>query len=816
MPEMTFLHIQGSEAEATRVFEMPGGAVRVGRGALCEVRLAEPNLADVQCLIRRRGETWLIQPVGPAGLVSIDGIPVDHVRPLPMGVPIQVGAYRLVLRPDDWGTFEPPYEVPTSSRADLPANPVTIEAAPDEPIGPGDGLPSSVGEAGLDRSPARVEQRERWLQSRQKERKWEARWKAAGEGLRTRSVSSTPLLPTASQALADRVGVSRSPTPSRPGPARVAPASVVPSVPPKPALQPPVDPPEPRGLTTLPRSATPAPGPPAPRSEPGPPVLPFEPRIVALPAIEPPAPADPGDETSPLPEPAGDPSPSTIPISRADVIPESKGESSRFAVLEPPPVAESASVGETEPGVASRSPGELLAEPTAFFSHARPTSTVFWHQEAYRPDDVAGRNPHESRPNSHGEATSRSIDPGIVAATRPTPGRAEFPSAASIFAAQGTRAVPEPPRATKSRSRVDRRPMPTDPLAPEQWSMPFWLAGPPAFLVAAGMVGVGLILGVYWTKDNLDAGIAARAALRDEKSPPIPLDPAMHPDSRWWKTTPGHLAHWAAAIERSPDSSDRASEVRDMLDAAHRASPLQAEVRLALAQALPGQDAPHPSRSVGLSRDVVSLTLTGRALKRAGKVEPALRAYRKALEIAAEADPARLPSPLFDDDSRARRYRLPREAMVAPVVRDIVEAGGWDFAVWSRALPPRAVVRLAVGRFLRDKESVDADRAFDLALGEDVGVPADPDQAAEHHASQAEALAFKERKSEAADRYRRAIALATDDPTRRRWQLALAEIIAPLGASRERAELLEAAKGPDPTEEITRKALEAQKFSGLK
>ena len=73
MPETLFLHIESRGRTAARVLELPGDSLRIGRGAQCEVRLGELSLAEVECLLRRRGEVWHIQPLGPPGKLSIDG-----------------------------------------------------------------------------------------------------------------------------------------------------------------------------------------------------------------------------------------------------------------------------------------------------------------------------------------------------------------------------------------------------------------------------------------------------------------------------------------------------------------------------------------------------------------------------------------------------------------------------------------------------------------------------------------------------------------------------------------------------------------------
>src|SRR4030088_2130003 len=101
MPDTTVLHIQTDDSSLTRVLELAGPAVRIGRGTQCEVHLVEPELAEVQCMLRRRGETWHVQPVGPPGRVSLDGRALNAQRPLPLGVPLRVGDHLLTLRPAD-------------------------------------------------------------------------------------------------------------------------------------------------------------------------------------------------------------------------------------------------------------------------------------------------------------------------------------------------------------------------------------------------------------------------------------------------------------------------------------------------------------------------------------------------------------------------------------------------------------------------------------------------------------------------------------------------------------------------------------------
>ncbi len=190
MPEATFLQIQGRGDAAYRMIELPFGPVRIGRGGHCEVRLGEPELGDVQCMLRRRGNTWHFQPVGPPGHVWIDGRPADQQRPLALGVPFRVGNHWLTLRPadsanNDWGSFETPITIEPST-----TGPVTRPAT--EPVRPSNTSTAESDEQRLQRWQARLEQRERWLKDRQDERRWEARWKAAGETIRSRSEPGVP------------------------------------------------------------------------------------------------------------------------------------------------------------------------------------------------------------------------------------------------------------------------------------------------------------------------------------------------------------------------------------------------------------------------------------------------------------------------------------------------------------------------------------------------------------------------------------------------------------------------------------------------
>lgn len=213
MPETACLHIQGRDTDPIRVVELPGVSVRIGRAPYCEVRLAEPDLAEEECRLRRRGGTWQLVPMRPPGSVWFDGRSIEQPCPLPYDVPFRVGGSWLTLRPTrnaapDWATYPTPLplEPPPDS---TPAPEHTGGDPPEDPAPDGDGQCESprVDRPSLDHSPerlarwqARREQRESWLKAHQDDRRWRERWKAAGERLRARTVVPEPPRPSASPA----------------------------------------------------------------------------------------------------------------------------------------------------------------------------------------------------------------------------------------------------------------------------------------------------------------------------------------------------------------------------------------------------------------------------------------------------------------------------------------------------------------------------------------------------------------------------------------------------------------------------------------
>ncbi|HEX8198942.1 MAG TPA: tetratricopeptide repeat protein [Isosphaeraceae bacterium] len=396
----------------------------------------------------------------------------------------------------------------------------------------------------------------------------------------------------------------------------------------------------------------------------------------------------------------------------------------------------------------------------------------------------------------------------------------EWPSARAILAASRR---PRPAAARPARAGAASRtggralPVPTVAREPSHWVVPglVWL-WPVA--VAAALAGglAGLWLCGLWARDDRIAGGLADRLLRP--GPPGEFPPAeeLGPEPTWWTSTAEHMVLRAAAAQANEADPGRAERVEFLLQRARHAAPVQPGARFALArlEAGRGGDA-RPGPDPGLSRDVVTLAWAGRRWREAGRMDEALAAYREALEMACRCDLARLDPPAFKEDLQIRRYALPLEDLIGPIVRDMADHGDWAFDTWSRALPPLAVAPLVAARVLRERGSPDADRALEQAIAA-AQAPLPPGcPEAVHLAAGAEALALLGRWEEAEVAYRRAVARMPLDPIRRSWWANLADLYARLGDAERTQVAREAAKGPDPGEEITRRVIDAQLHDGV-
>jgi len=197
-----------------------------------------------------------------------------------------------------------------------------------------------------------------------------------------------------------------------------------------------------------------------------------------------------------------------------------------------------------------------------------------------------------------------------------------------------------------------------------------------------------------------------------------------------------------------------------------------------------------------------------------GKPEPALRAYRMALELISTVEPARLQAPMFDEDPQVRRYALPAEDMLGAVVRDMAGRDGWSFAEWSPALPDTELARLVAARVLRDRgETAEADRMLEAIVDrpEPTGIGADVGLA---RAIRGEALALLGRWADAETSYREAVVAMPEGPIRRSWWVNLADLSDRLNDPVKKREALDLARTGDPHDEVSRRAIEIQKLDG--
>lgn len=653
MPEIMVLHIETRGASSPRVVELPWNSVRIGRSAQCEIRLNDPAIAEVECVLRYRGETWYVQPLGANGCVSIDGRPVAHLRVLPAGVSLRVGENLLTLRGENqavaaFGSYETPIpvgslpslgsvETATGRKRLSDRYPRLRSSDPSQDTWPRSGRTPESGNA----------------------RVWEARWRSA---------------------LAERQARTESPT--------------------------------------------------------------FE--VITAPEESDEAPLSIETET-------------WNPLDLATVEGTAAAPASPEAIVcetTPASVFESLAPINTE---------EITLSPPIETAHAI---------EAAAPAPKPSPSPQIIEPSRH------VIDPEpprYEASVLPEIEDLEWPSARVILAMR-SRMSDQPPSAVASAVRPSRFPVPTESREPDRWSPSMRFALAPCAAAILGIAFVCTSLSWQWGEDSREAGVIADQVLRSGgPGPEGAAGAVVSTDASWWKTTSGHLGLKAAALGSSPQGDpERAEQIRFLLGAARNASPLDPSTRLARIQH--GTTADDPLATLGLSRDTVSLAVTARKLAREGKTGASLRAYRKALEIAAEAEIARGRVPLYLDDRTPGRFALPNEELILGVVREMASQTDWTFAKWSEALPDHALVLLATYRVLQERNQPEAEALLDR-----LAVLSNDKSSVLETAARAEGLALKSQFAAAAEQYREAIARVDDETVRRTWWLNLAEILAKSG-----------------------------------
>lgn len=436
------LEVRAGDDEIARVLELGTTPVRIGRGIQCEVRLNQVGLGDVQCIIRRRGDEWQVQPVGPPGRIWVDERPTDQQRSLPPGAMLRVGRATLIIHGSDpanrdRGSFDAPITIEADAEpvaaAPPPAPPIARASVPhlddqplaaessvqDQPVGPRVTPTLGSSDAADDRArrwQARLDQRDQWLRDRQSEKRWEARWKAAGESLRSRSAA--------------------------PGPGGVPPARPEPAAPPPPAS---VD---------RPASGRPI----APRS--------FEPRPVFGHARRPFEPESAQPRAIPAAEPPSDPVQVHPTGSAASIAPQAT-ETAAFPTTAPT-TPERAAPGADRPSPGGRTEA---ASPAV----ARPGSPASAFPAAnFAPDQVelpaTPAVPVSARPASAASGMPRQAARPATADVRPAETAPASPASRSIVVDRAAKAAPsmaEPPEVEVEASRALRLIVPpADALAP--------------------------------------------------------------------------------------------------------------------------------------------------------------------------------------------------------------------------------------------------------------------------------------------------------------------------------------------------------------
>jgi hypothetical protein len=383
-----------------------------------------------------------------------------------------------------------------------------------------------------------------------------------------------------------------------------------------------------------------------------------------------------------------------------------------------------------------------------------------------------------------------------------------------ILAARASQpARSETVRHTKSPAQI--RPQPTIAREPAHWSVPLSIGWLPALVVCLGIGVVDVLAAWHWVLDAYGAGlVAARLVSGTASARPLPEGVSLGQTS-WWRTTSAHLAEWAAYLDRAPGAVT-AEDARALLDQILQASPTNPAARIALARSGAEDRVPALARALAQPRDIVALTWTAQRLFQEGKREAARSTYRASLELAAHASIDWSHPPVFLDDSQVRRYALPTEELISPIVRAMASEPEWVYADWADLVPKRSAAPLAVARLLRELARPEAEAALATSLAEDLTPAAGRgSDSALRLAAAAEALALQGKWNEALERYRQAIECMPHDLIRRSWWLNVADLALRVNEPSTRLLALELAKITDPKDEVTQRAVELQKATGV-
>ena len=853
MTESTCLHIQDRESGPIRVVELPWISVRIGRATYCEVRLAGPDLPDEVCRLQHRGLTWRLLSVGGDCPVFMNGQRLGGVCVLPFNVPFRAGPYCFTLRQDrsvqpDWHM----YAGPAPLREDVIEKPPLAELEPDPvPMSESLILPavtrSRIAAPSLVADTARLRRNTIKPPVTDKRRKpkhygsppldcyeqWDARWKALNAKVSARAESRLKVpefgRPVYRSDL-EPVPLKEAHTPLIEVPAnadliqQLQPETIVSQVP-----------------VPAPTSSTKA--------------VELRKQLTDFSAellVEEPLIAAPQTDNLPVVDSVSDAldlisAPQTDnPIVVADVPDEQQH-------IEAPKTTDLLTVGDI-PDALDLVPAPRTADPIAVADDpdaqhivapqtADPLAVddVPDAQQSTAPPqtadpgkEFASLNPVDMLPDCQIEDVQSELEPTKInqpvyqddseyeAQPRHAPPSltkdVEWPSVKDILAVyQAARPCQSPVNTSKTTTKKISRSslMPTPEREPSSWAPPIVLAGPVAviFVLAAGLLGCSLSWS--WAQDSFAAAIVTDRLLTNDSTlqrSPIP-DSVQPPSGSWLTSTPAHLASWAVFLGHfRGEENQTPDETLALLQRALAASPVNAQARLTQALLEPVDSTKAvSSRSVGLSRDVASLSCSARRLVAAGKKDEALALFGRALSLAVPEKSSRYRVPRFSEDPGVPRYLLPDEEPVREIIVEFISQNTWNFEEWSRVLPENPVVLIAAARLLRERGRGEVETILDRILKQTVIPPSPFEAGPVKLAACAEALAFRARFNESQQLYHQAIDLIDDPTIRRSWWFNLADIAYRSDDDIARQAALRLASAVAFSDDITRRATDIQR-----
>ncbi|MDR3620366.1 MAG: hypothetical protein P4L85_13530 [Paludisphaera borealis] len=397
------------------------------------------------------------------------------------------------------------------------------------------------------------------------------------------------------------------------------------------------------------------------------------------------------------------------------------------------------------------------------------------------------------------------------------PAEPTLPSVQDVLtASQWTRRAPTTVASTTPRPRPKAAPTPTTAVAPAQWTLPSWLTWPPTMFLTLTIGAVFTLCSWWWAVDSKNAAIADQTAvaLRQGtiKDRPLPTGVAPPPTS-WWRTTSLHLAQWGVYLSATKTDQGWTETPTDLIADAAAMAPLNPVARLTKARM---DQAEGKSENLGFSRDAVSLAWSAQRLHKAGKNEAAIRAYRRAIEIAEQAGSEHDEPLVFSTDPNTPRYLLPGEELVGAIVGELIADPSWTYREWSTAIPKGTVAALVAAKGLKEQGRSEADLAL-ANLVEALRLEGDGDgdrtasARAVDHAVAAEALTMRAAWKDAQQQYKAAIGLMADAKVKRSWWFNLADVATHLNDEKQRRDALDAVLAAVDSDDVSRRALKVQR-----